>query len=182
MATLLAISVAAPPSFVGRAEVATFERREVTTRRVEFHVPTHEPWGACWAEVDKAMDAALTELREKGELAEYDIPSDDRIRIHGTDEAIVVAYDIREAEPASTTGPTPLGQRLIEAARKAMRTPGNAWPVSADAVARAPGRAVVAVLRELADSYYPAEAETNATPPEALELYALADLIENGSA
>ncbi len=69
-----------------------------------------------------------------------------------------------------STDPTPLAQRLVAVARN--RIAICDWSDRAE-------RTVAAVLRELADSY-PAEAETNATPEEALELYALADSIEKG--
>ncbi len=73
--------------------MATYSRSERVIRRVEFHVPTYEPWGACWAEVYKAVNAAIAELRDAG----IDPPSDDQIRIHGADAEIVVAYEVPDA-------------------------------------------------------------------------------------
>jgi hypothetical protein len=73
--------------------MATWERREITSRRVEFHVPTNSPWGADWVQVQRAISAAISELRDRGLLAEDEQPSNDRIRLHGTDEAIVVSYE-----------------------------------------------------------------------------------------
>lgn len=86
--------------------MATYERREVTARRVEFHVPTREPWGACWSDVQQAVYVAMTEMRKEGLLPETAVPADDAIRIHGTDESIVVVYErsaMQTPPPQSTT-------------------------------------------------------------------------------
>lgn len=76
--------------------MATYDRLEVTTTRVEFHVPTNEPWGARWVEVEKAFSAATEEMRNAGVLGPDEVPSDDRIRLRGTDESIIISYE-REA-------------------------------------------------------------------------------------
>lgn len=85
--------------------MATYKRFEVTTRRVEFHVPTHEPWGACWVEVQKAMTAAISEMRDAGLLGPDEQPHDELIRLHAADEAIIVAYEMAPtSSPESTVG------------------------------------------------------------------------------
>lgn len=74
--------------------MATYERVETVTRRVEFRVPTNPPWGADWVEVQKAISAAIAELRAEGEVGPADEPTADRIRMLTTDEAITVFYDM----------------------------------------------------------------------------------------
>lgn len=73
--------------------MAIWERKEITSRRVEFHVPTNPPWGACWVEVQKAISAAMAEMRDSGLLWAEEVPADDRIRLLTTDESIVVYYE-----------------------------------------------------------------------------------------
>ena len=73
--------------------MATYERREVTTVRVEYLVPAEDRWGACWVGVYKAVAAAHAELREGGEGGAAVAAADDRIRIFPHDEMIVVSFD-----------------------------------------------------------------------------------------
>jgi hypothetical protein len=61
--------------------MATYSRREVVTRTVEFTVPASPPYGAAWAEVWKAVTAATRELRQTGRVSADQEPSDDAIRI-----------------------------------------------------------------------------------------------------
>lgn len=75
--------------------MATYERREVTTTRVEFDVPASSPWGACWVEVQKAIAAVIEEMRTAGTLGLAEVPSDDRIRVTPGDEKIIVSYEIK---------------------------------------------------------------------------------------
>jgi hypothetical protein len=77
--------------------MATYERREVHTVTVEFRVPAQRPYGACWPEVLKAVDAAIRDLRDAGVIAEDAVPPDDQIRIHARDEEIVVTYESEAA-------------------------------------------------------------------------------------
>lgn len=85
--------------------MATYSRREVTTTRIEFHIPTHAPWGACWVEVNKAIGAAIAEMRSEETLGSAEVPADDRIRIHCADEALVVAYEREQKVVVPTTAP-----------------------------------------------------------------------------
>lgn len=71
--------------------MATWSRRETTVRRVEFVVPALPPWGAVWAEVMKAGDAALTEMHEAGLLPNG--PVDDTLRIRPGDDEVIVSYE-----------------------------------------------------------------------------------------
>ncbi len=79
--------------------VATYSRREVTIRRVEFDVPSDSPWGACWPEVCKAAAAAIAELRAAGRLGPDEAPADDLIRVFPRDDSVVVAYELRTPAP-----------------------------------------------------------------------------------
>lgn len=72
--------------------MATYQRREVTTTVVQFVVPAAPPWGASWAEVQKAIHAAVAELRNAGEGS----VADDRISVLPSDEALIVSYKKRE--------------------------------------------------------------------------------------
>lgn len=73
--------------------MATYSRSEVTTTRVEFAVPTHEPWGACWVEVEKAFAAATEALREAGRVRRDESPADDLIRLRCADDQLIVFYE-----------------------------------------------------------------------------------------
>lgn len=81
--------------------MATFSRREVTTRRVEFLVPAVPPYGASWVEVMKAIHAATAELVALGLLAEHAEPAGDQIWIRPGDEDVAVVFEVDPAEPRS---------------------------------------------------------------------------------
>lgn len=72
--------------------MATYERREVTTRVVEFIVPAEHPHGACWVELMKAISAAHQELITAGRIKQGDDAPDDMIRILPGDADVVVQY------------------------------------------------------------------------------------------
>lgn len=72
--------------------MATYSRRVRRTTRIEFVVPAPQPYGACWAEVSKAVGAIYAELREAGRLAPAQVPADDVIRVQAADDAIIVSY------------------------------------------------------------------------------------------
>lgn len=82
--------------------MATYDRRVVVTRRVEFAVPTNTH-GAAWAEVMKAIHAARHELVTAGKVAEDAEPSDDQIRLLTDDEAVIVAIEASEIEEDGLT-------------------------------------------------------------------------------
>ena len=70
--------------------MATYERTELHTTRVEFHVPAPPPWGATWVEVAKAVSAARAEL----EAAE-DSVHDDSISVAPGEDSVIVSYERR---------------------------------------------------------------------------------------
>jgi len=74
--------------------MATYERREVTTRVVEFIVPAEHPYGACWVEVCKAVSAAHQELVAAGRIKQGDDAPDDMIRILPGDSDVVVQFEM----------------------------------------------------------------------------------------
>lgn len=72
--------------------MATWTRREVVTRRVEYIVPAEGPYGACWAEVCKAFSAIRSDLETAGVLPELASMPDDMVRVlPGEDEILIVA-------------------------------------------------------------------------------------------
>lgn len=75
--------------------MATYERRERVTRHVEFVVPATRPYGACWNEVEKAIDAATREWRrDRGAGAEA-IPPDNEISVMPSDEDLIVYFEAK---------------------------------------------------------------------------------------
>ena len=71
--------------------MATYSRYERTTRTVEYKVPVNEPWGAAWTEVDRALRGAHKEYADTyGEL-----PSDDSIRVHVSDDEVVISFEAK---------------------------------------------------------------------------------------
>lgn len=83
--------------------MATYERAEMHTMRVEFHVPAPPPWGAAWAEVAKAVAACEAELRAAGELKPGEPAWDDQITVAPGEDSVIVSYEARSrvAERAS---------------------------------------------------------------------------------
>jgi hypothetical protein len=76
--------------------MATYTRIERTTVTIEWRVPAGRPWGACWAEVMKAIRAAhneLSELDPKRYPPGKDVP-DDAIRLLPLDEDVVVMIEL----------------------------------------------------------------------------------------
>lgn len=73
--------------------MATYGRREVTTTRVEFPVPAEPPYGACWAEVMKAIRAAHQELWTAGLVPENQDAPDDLIKVTVSDDEVIVYYE-----------------------------------------------------------------------------------------
>lgn len=70
------------------------ERRERTVRYVEHVAKAEEPWGACWTDVQQAINAAIRELRPA------DIPpnvhwepSPDAIRVHVGDDEVIFRFE-----------------------------------------------------------------------------------------
>lgn len=65
-------------------------RTEKTRTEVQYEVPAREPWGACWSQVQQAIDAARMEYPGK--------PADDAIRVHVTGDSILVAFEKKQPE------------------------------------------------------------------------------------
>lgn len=76
-----------------------WSRSERTVKTVEYTVPASEPWGACWNQVQQALDAACREYNERYKRDRE--PSDDAIRAHVTDDAIVFQFTAPEGGEAS---------------------------------------------------------------------------------
>lgn len=70
--------------------MATWSRTERTRETVEYSVPTG-PWGACWNQVQQAIDAAKGEV-SRG-MDRSGTVSDDAIRVHARDDEIVISFD-----------------------------------------------------------------------------------------
>lgn len=66
----------------------TWSRSESTVTRAEWRIPTNPPWGACWNEVYSVIEIATGEYRS----TTGKVPSDDSIRVHTEDDAIVVSF------------------------------------------------------------------------------------------
>lgn len=82
--------------------MATYSRRVVQTTRIEYEVPAEPPWGAAWAEVAKAVSAAMHDVRRQKGLPEDASVSDDSIWIEPRDDVIVVRTadrDVVDSDP-----------------------------------------------------------------------------------
>lgn len=77
--------------------MATYDRIETVTRRVEFRVPAPEPWGANWVEVAKAASAAISEWRAHSGHHGDEQPPDDVVRVTLGADWISVHFAIEEA-------------------------------------------------------------------------------------
>lgn len=71
--------------------MSSWTRIEKQSIKVEYHIPTNEPWGAAWNEVQQALMAAVTNWKLVNESALG--PFDDAIRVHAGDDEIVISFD-----------------------------------------------------------------------------------------
>lgn len=78
--------------------MATFTTRTVTSRRREWIVPAHPPWGAAWEEIDKAMVAAGHAYRAHHKLPEGGSIPGNALTLHPRDEEIVISFTEEHAE------------------------------------------------------------------------------------
>ena len=76
--------------------MADFSVREYITRTVEFSVPCHGTWGACWAEIDKAFTAALARYRWAHDLPDDTKAMDDWLRVFPGDDEILIRFTVEE--------------------------------------------------------------------------------------
>lgn len=67
-------------------------RAERTRVTVEYEVPAKEPWGACWNQVQQALDVAREEYFHDYKRG----PADDAIRVHVTDNAILIVFEKKD--------------------------------------------------------------------------------------
>lgn len=82
--------------------MSTWSRTERTRDTIDYRVPTG-PWGACWNQVQQAINAAIAEIgrsMDKGAT-----PSDDAIRVHARDDEIVVSFE-RPHGPCAPVNPS----------------------------------------------------------------------------
>ena len=74
--------------------MADWTRAEVTRTEVHYEVPTREPWGACWNQVLQALEAARLEYFRTYSKP----PADDAIRVHVTDDSILIVFEETSAK------------------------------------------------------------------------------------
>lgn len=73
--------------------MADWGRGGRVTHTVEYTIPAREPWGACWNQVQQAVDAAIAEYcRVHGLNGE---PADDAVRVHVTDDSVVISFEVK---------------------------------------------------------------------------------------
>ena len=76
--------------------MADYSSRTVKTVCREYAVPTHEPWGAAHAEIDKAWTAAINDYRSTHGMDKNTPLSDDALRFFARDDEIVIAFTVEE--------------------------------------------------------------------------------------
>lgn len=81
--------------------MATFSRYEYTTRHIEYQVPAAQSWGAAWAEVFKAIGAALAEYRRVHGIDEAVAAADDWVWVFPGDDEIVIRFEVKQLGGAS---------------------------------------------------------------------------------
>lgn len=125
--------------------MATYSRREVHTKRVEFPVPAAPPWGACWVEVYKAATAAHQELAEAGRIKPGTDAPDNLIRIRSGDDEVIVSYEDTTTTDTPATGlrtlPVTWHPNAIRRAREHLAAI-TAASTDPDQVYRLPGGAI----------------------------------------
>jgi hypothetical protein len=75
--------------------VTGWTRREKTVTTIEYAVPADEPRGACWNQVQQALNAAVREHSPW----KNPVPADDAIRVHARDDEIVISFEKGEEPP-----------------------------------------------------------------------------------
>lgn len=72
---------------------------ETVTRTVRrWIIPASEPWGACIGDINAACAAACREYREAHGLPEGVVISDDALRFHVRDDAVVIEFTVEAPE------------------------------------------------------------------------------------
>jgi hypothetical protein len=78
--------------------MAEYIKRVVTTTIVEFAVPLTLGFGACWAEVMKAIRAAHQDLWDLNKVERGKDAADDVIRLTVSDDEIIIFYERSKVE------------------------------------------------------------------------------------
>lgn len=76
--------------------MAAFTTRTIVSTRREWIVPAAEPWGACIGDINAACAVACRAYRDARGLAEDAPISDDALRFHVTDDAIIISFTTEE--------------------------------------------------------------------------------------
>lgn len=74
--------------------MANYSRREYTTRHIEYMIPS----GDNWAEMQKAVSAALSEYRQVHGLAPDASVSDDAMWVHAVDPEVVIRFQVEQED------------------------------------------------------------------------------------
>ena len=77
--------------------MAAFERREVTSTRVEYRVPAVPHFGTGWAELVKAANAAIADAKARGVLV-----TDDTLWVVPEEEEVVVWFEVDHSATQSS--------------------------------------------------------------------------------
>jgi len=72
--------------------MAAWSHRTVTSTREEWEVPAAAPWGACLGDIQSALLAASNAYRAAHGLPEDHQLWDDVLRLHVTDDSIVISF------------------------------------------------------------------------------------------
>jgi hypothetical protein len=115
--------------------MADWFTRTKTTRTREWVVPAQEPYGACWNQVQQALDAALHAWLEKHPGTAFAAVPDNAVRVKVTDDEVIICFDeettgVERQAPRSVglgRGPGNLSQREF------CFPPGQSSPATADA-------------------------------------------------
>lgn len=71
--------------------------RTVTSTRHEWEVPAAQPWGACIGDINSASVVACRAYRQAHGIADDEPLTDDALRFHVTDDAILISFTTEEA-------------------------------------------------------------------------------------
>jgi hypothetical protein len=73
--------------------VASYEVREVTETRVQVYVPVG-PYGACWTDIEQALDKARCEYHLRKGTDPMSMIADDAIMVRPGDDEIVIEFKV----------------------------------------------------------------------------------------
>lgn len=77
--------------------MSDYERRERAVTTVEYVIPADPKWGACWNQVQQAINAAVYEFRGVGPSEPWVDPADNVIRVFANGDEIIVSFE-KEAD------------------------------------------------------------------------------------